>query len=102
AFVGIAGPLGTLTAGRQLEPLSQYVGTLSSAISWAGWTGAHPGDVDNMQVTIRFDNSVQYASPSFHGFSFKAIYAPGGVAGSFTSQRAMSFGAGYKSGSLTL
>jgi predicted porin len=102
AFVGITAPFGTITAGRQLEPLSQYVGTLSSAIRWAGWTGAHPGDVDNMQVTIRFDNSIQYASPSFHGLSFKAIYAPGGVAGSLSSQRAMSFGAGYKSGNLTL
>ncbi|GAB2872777.1 porin [Paraburkholderia jirisanensis] len=102
AFVGITTPFGTITAGRQLEPLSQYVGTLSSAIRWAGWTGAHPGDVDNMQVTIRLDNSIQYASPDFHGFSFKAIYAPGGVSGNLASQRAISFGAGYKAGNLTL
>src|SRR6202012_515408 len=41
-------------------------------------------------------------SPSFHGISFKAMYAPGGQAGSFTSQRAMSFGVGYKVGGLSL
>ncbi|MEM5460201.1 porin [Paraburkholderia phytofirmans] len=102
AFVGIVAPFGTITAGRQYEPLSQYVGALSSAIRWAGWTGAHPGDVDNMQSTIRFDNSVQYASPVVSGLSFKAMYAPGGVAGDLASERAMSFGAGYKIGSLTL
>jgi len=102
SFVGLATPLGTITAGRQYEPLSQYVGALSSAIKWAGWTGAHPGDVDNMQSTIRFDNSIQYASPNFYGISFKAMYALGGQPGSFTSQRAMSFGVGYKVGSLTL
>lgn len=102
AAVGIAAPFGTITAGRQYEPLSQYVGALSSAIRWAGWTGAHPGDVDNMQSTIRFNNSVQYASPTFDGLSFKAMYAPGGVAGSLSSQRAMSFGAGYKAGNLNV
>ena len=102
SFVGIAAPFGTITAGRQYEPLSQYVGALSSAIRWAGWTGAHPGDVDNMQSTIRFDNSVQYASPNLSGLLFKAMYAPGGQPGSFTKQRAMSFGVGYKVGSLSL
>src|SRR5258707_10215292 len=89
SFVGIAAPIGTITAGRQYEPLSQYVGALSSAIRWAGWTGAHPGDVDNLQSTIRFDNSVQYASPTLYGLSFKAMYAPGGQPRNFTKQRAM-------------
>ncbi|MEK6346000.1 MAG: porin [Burkholderia sp.] len=96
ASVGIASPYGTITAGRQYEPVSLYLGGLSSALQWAGWTGAHPGDIDNMQSTIRFNNSVQYASPTWHGVSFKAMFAPGGVAGSFARQRAMSFGAGWQ------
>ncbi|SDV46188.1 porin [Chitinasiproducens palmae] len=97
ASVGLASPYGTVTAGRQYEPLSQYVGTLSSALQWAGWTGAHPGDVDNMQSTIRFNHSVQYASPARNGFSFKAMFAPGGAAGSFARERALSVGAGWQS-----
>lgn len=96
ASVGIASPYGTVTAGRQYEPVSEYLGSLSSALQWAGWTGAHPGDVDNMQSTIRFNNSLEYASPAWNGFSFKAMFAPGGVAGSFARQRAMSFGAGWQ------
>lgn len=96
ASVGIASPYGTVTAGRQYEPVSEYLGSLSSAVQWAGWTGAHPGDIDNMQSTIRFNNSLKYTSPTWNGFSFKAMFAPGGVAGSFISQRAMSFGAGWQ------
>ncbi|SDE26571.1 porin [Paraburkholderia lycopersici] len=96
AMVGIASPYGTITAGRQYEPVSEYVGLLSSALQWAGWTGAHPGDIDNMQSTIRFNNSLAYTSPTWDGFSFKAMFAPGGVAGAFERQRALSFGAGWQ------
>ncbi|WLE62890.1 porin [Burkholderia plantarii] len=96
ASVGIVSPFGTVTAGRQYEPVSEYLGALSSALQWAGWTGAHPGDIDNMQSTIRFNNSVEYTSPTLHGFSLKAMLAPGGVAGAFSQQRAMSFGAGWQ------
>ncbi|ABE36801.1 gram-negative porin family protein [Paraburkholderia xenovorans LB400] len=96
ASVGLATPYGTVTAGRQYEPVSEYLGGLSSALQWAGWTGAHPGDIDNMQSTIRFNNSVEYTSLTYGGFSFKAMFAPGGVAGDFSRARAMSFGAGWQ------
>ena len=43
-------------------------------------------------------NSVKYQSPTFAGVSAGALYAPGGVAGSFGSNSAMSFGLRYAAG----
>ena len=43
-------------------------------------------------------NSIKYQSPVFAGLSAGALYAPGGVAGSFGSNSAMSFGLNYGAG----
>jgi predicted porin len=43
-------------------------------------------------------NSIKYQSPVFAGMSAGALYAPGGVAGSFGSNSAMSFGLNYAAG----
>lgn len=69
---------GTLTLGRQYTPYFSMVGAL-------GPTGAHPGDVDTLDTTLRFNNSVTYASPNIAGLVFAAQYALGGKAGSIAS-----------------
>lgn len=43
-------------------------------------------------------NSIKYQSPTLAGLSVGALYAPGGVAGSFGSNSAMSFGLNYAAG----
>ena len=48
AYVGIAAPWGTVTAGRQYEESSTFVSKVSASGLWAGYIGSHPGDVDNV------------------------------------------------------
>ncbi|WP_233808423.1 porin [Paraburkholderia sp. HP33-1] len=47
---------------------------------------------------MALSNSIRYQSPVFAGLSAGALYAPGGVAGSFGSNSAMSFGLNYVAG----
>ncbi|CAM2189078.1 Porin [Paraburkholderia sacchari] len=47
---------------------------------------------------IPASNSIKYQSPVFAGLSAGALYSPGGVAGSFGSNSAMSFGLNYVAG----
>ena len=47
AFVGLSSRYGTVTLGRQYEPVYEFVGTKSAVYEWS-WFGTHPGDFDNM------------------------------------------------------
>ncbi|MGT0196884.1 porin [Burkholderia pyrrocinia] len=83
AFVGLRNArYGTLTAGRQYTPYFLFVGPYASSSWLTGATGAHPGDIDGLDTTIRVNNSVTYTSPTFAGLSASAMYAFGGIAGS--------------------
>ncbi|MFM0165821.1 MULTISPECIES: porin [Paraburkholderia] len=93
ASVGLAGPYGSLTMGRQIIPLTYamaytdvrqggYFGSIFTALvsmnSAAGW----PGTSTNAQLGAVFDdNAIVYASPNFGGVTASLEYAPGGVAG---------------------
>lgn len=99
AWVGLTNPAtGSLTLGRQY---SSYFSLLSawSPTKWlTGYFGAHPGDIDSLDVTYRINNSVVYASPSINGFTFGASYAIGGQPGSFNSGSTWSAALQYKNG----
>jgi predicted porin len=101
AFVGISGPAGAVTIGRQYEPVYEFVGTKSATSQW-GWLGSHPGDFDNMFSNSWINNAIKYASPTFGGLSFEALFAPGGVAGNFGTNRVYSLGANYTNGPLAV
>jgi predicted porin len=93
ASVGLAGPYGSLTMGRQIIPLTYamaytdvrqggYFGSIFTALvsmnSAAGW----PGTSTNAALGSVFDdNAIVYVSPNFGGVTASLEYAPGGVAG---------------------
>jgi predicted porin len=76
---------GTLTLGRQYTPYFNMVGALGPTGVLTGATGAHPGDVDALDTTLRFNNSVSYVSPILAGLALSAQYALGGEAGSIAN-----------------
>ena len=101
AFVGIGSDVyGTLTAGRQYDMVYYFPEWLTGAAIVGASPGAHPGDLDNVSNSVRFNNALRYMSPDFHGLSFGAEYSLGGVAGNFTSTSGYSLGVGYKNGPL--
>jgi len=101
AFVGLSSDtFGSLTAGRQYDMVWYYPEFLAGNAAVGDLPGGHPGDIDNVSNSIRFNNSVRYMSPDFHGFSFGVEYSLGGVPGNFTSTSGYSIGAGYTNGGL--
>lgn len=103
AFVGLQGEkYGTLTLGRQYTPYYQFVGALGPAALLTGATGAHPGDVDGLDTTIRSNNSLVYTSPTLYGFRVSGMYGFGGVPGSLESGNTVSAAVRYDAGPLAI
>jgi predicted porin len=97
AYVGIASPYGTVTAGRQYDSIVDYVEPARAATALLI---NHPAEFDNLGNDYRLNNTVKYASTNLHGFKFGGVFSLGGVAGSFQRNRAYSFGASYNQGPL--
>lgn len=102
AYVGLSGAYGTVLLGRQYDSVIDYVGAYESANQWAGYIGAHPGDLDNMNTAYRANNAVKYMSKAYGGFTFGGVYSLGGVAGDVSRNQVWSMGAGYTNGPLSL
>lgn len=98
AYVGLSGNYGTVTAGRQYDSVVDYVGIFGVSDQWASHRGAHPGDVDNLNNTVRTNNAIKYASPLFHGLTFGGLYSFGGQPGQFSRNQVYSVGVAYTSG----
>ncbi|MBB2926345.1 porin [Paraburkholderia silvatlantica] len=101
AFVGVSGDqYGTLTMGRQYDSMVDFVSPLSGTAGTFGDAGfAHVYDNDNLQHTVRFSNSVKFASIDYAGFKFGGMYAFSNST-SFAVDRAYSAGASYNNGPL--
>ena len=103
AYVGLSSDsLGKVTLDRQYDSVVDYTGALATGSQWAGYIGAHPGDLDNMNNANRVNNAVKYTSPVYGGFQFGGLYSLGGVAGQPGRNQIFSVGAGYNNGPLAL
>lgn len=81
AYVGLQSQAyGTLTAGRQYTPYYLLVGSLASSNILTGATGAHPGDIDGLDTTVRINNSLSYSTPAWRGLQASAQYGFGEAA----------------------
>lgn len=109
AYVGLRGAYGTISLGRQLDALEGVAGfSFGNSMrqggvgQLGGAVGAHPGDMDNLDSTIRLSNAIKYTSPLYHGFTFIGEYNPGGIAGDFSRNRIWSASASYSGAALSM
>jgi len=101
AFVGLtSAQFGSVTLGRQYDPVSDLLQPYT-ADAYSGFF-ATPGDVDNYDSSVRFNNAVKWTSPVWGGFTVSAMYGFGGVAGSVGSGQTYSGAIGYSQGPLSL
>jgi predicted porin len=102
AVVGLSSAsYGTVTLGRQYDPVVDLVQALTQDAYFGGTFGT-PGDLDNYDNSLRVNSSVKYVSPILSGFQVEALYGFGGVAGATGSGQTYSFGAAYSGGALSL
>lgn len=95
ASVGVSGPFGNVTAGRQIVPMiyamadtdvrnAQFFGSILTAWLGINTAAGWPGTSTNGAIGALYDsNALVYQSPTFGGVSVALEYAPGGVAGQF-------------------
>ncbi|KVQ14599.1 porin [Burkholderia ubonensis] len=93
ASVGVSGPFGSVTAGRQIVPMiyamadtdvrnAQFFGSILTAWLGINTAAGWPGTSTNGAIGALYDsNALVYQSPTFGGVSVALEYAPGGVAG---------------------
>ncbi|RQV70315.1 porin [Burkholderia cenocepacia] len=101
AYVGLSSPVwGTVTLGRQYDAVRDLVEPLQG--NWAYEYTSAPGDVDDADNTVRFNNTIKWASPTWSGLQVVTTYSSGGVAGTVASGQSYSAAIGYKTGNLAL
>jgi general bacterial porin, GBP family len=104
AYVGVqSDTFGTVTLGRQYDPVADMLGPIALANNGDGNNlAAHPFDNDNVDDSFYIDNSVKYVSPTYRGLQAEALYGFSNAAGGFADNRAYSFGVTYSIGPVNL
>lgn len=98
-YVGLESErFGRLTFGHQYDLIHDYFAPFTLTGGNGGTAFAHPFDNDNANNTYLAANSIKYASETYGGFSFGAMYAFSNSAGRFAENRAYSFGVNYSIG----
>ncbi|TDY15609.1 putative porin [Paraburkholderia sp. BL6665CI2N2] len=106
SYVGLSGPWGALTMGRQYDLIGWIFpayavasNTPAGLLAWSLPTNAAGGyTLDNRVWGDEVDNSVKYMSPNFGGFSFGAMYGFGNIAGSLGTNSSTNFSVSYDHG----
>ena len=103
AFVGLASnQYGAVTLGRQYDSVVDYLAPLSiTGSQYGGTIAAHPFDNDNLNNSVRFNNTIKYSSVDYAGFKFGGTYSFSNSS-QFANNRAYSFGATYNWGPLAV
>lgn len=105
AWIGLqSDPYGTLTLGRQFDVLNDLLGPLTAeSNTWGGNLAAHPFENDNLAAdSVVINNTVKYASPTWHDITFEGMYSFSNAAGGFSNNRAYGFAAAFTHGPMNL
>ncbi|MEM5316361.1 porin [Paraburkholderia sp. JHI869] len=102
AYVGLGNPIGTVTLGRQYDPVVDNYGPFLAAPQWGGYMTSHPSDLDNALNTRRINNSIKFRSANYRGLTVEAMMNLGGTPGSFSSNWIWGAGASYSHGPFSL
>jgi predicted porin len=102
AYVGLSSnTLGTLTLGRQWDPVVDLIEPYSLNSQYGGWYFSHPNDMDNLDNGFAVSNAVKYTSPNIGGFTGEALYSFGGQAGQFSNNSVWSAAGAYTNGTFS-
>lgn len=109
AYVGLSGPWGAVTLGRQYDFIGDYMpayavgaNTPAGLLAWSLPTNAAGGYVlDNRVWGDRVNNAVKYVSPSLSGFTFGSMYGFGNVAGSLGTNSTVGLVVNYALGAFS-
>lgn len=100
SFVGLKGPVGAITMGRQYTPI--YSTLLIADPLGNNYGGASGQLMSGEKAGTRMNNTVMYASPDLNGFNAQAAYGFGEVPGDNEKSRQIGFAAGYAKGPATI
>lgn len=94
AFVGLDGPLGMLTLGRQYNLVYDTLTDVADP-----FRGGMAGSAANLvgYTSKRYDNSIKYMTPALHGLRAAAIYSVGESPNNSSANRAYGVTLGYES-----
>ncbi|WP_254223733.1 porin [Burkholderia multivorans] len=98
AYVGLDGPLGTLTLGRQSDLMDDVAIRYSNAFWNRSLYSFHAGNLDSLTNGYQIENAVKYRSPDWYGVRVGALY---GFAGSDASGHSAGAYATYDRGPLS-
>lgn len=102
SWVGLASKqYGTLTLGRQYDPITDLLEPLTADISF-GAPFSTVGNVDNYDALLHINNSIKYVSPNIAGFTFEGLASLNGVPGSASAGSVYSAAVSYANGGLSL
>ncbi len=102
AYVGLSNPIGTVTLGRQYDPVVDLYGPFLAAPQWGGYMSSHPGDLDNALNSRRINNSIKFRSANYRGLTVEAMMNLGGTPGSFSNNWIWGAGAAYANGPFSI
>ncbi|HEY8608655.1 MAG TPA: porin [Noviherbaspirillum sp.] len=94
AFVGLSGGFGAVKLGRQYNPIRV---ALESVDPFALGLAGNAVNVFNVYGE-RADNTLNYTTPTFGGFSGQVAYSFGEIAGETSNGRQLGFSVGYAAG----